>query len=740
MTKNGQHRSYISSYKIIRKLGSGGNAEVLLVKNKKSKEDVALKVLTRLNKERQQRFTNEIAILRKITGCVDGILPILESDDKNYWYTMPVAKSLLEEIRQRSSVDFICIVALQLAETLEHLHQRKIYHRDLKPANLYYHEDRACIGDFGLVDFPDKKNNVTRDDRGLGAIFTIAPEMKRNPQKADGAKADVYSFAKTLWMLLTKDEKGFDGQYNWQDPSCMLHGYEHLKDEYLVEVETLLKIATNNDPNNRPTMTEVKKILQEWEMVRKDKVKQQKNEWQFIMNDIFSDIHPKYSILTDINDIVKVLDTISKSRAYNHMLFSSGGLDLEYVEKAKEENCICLITDGLFNIIKPNSLYIARFKDSRWNYFLLEAAPLNPIFSGASESEMLVEDYPGHYVDATDAVYGVYNYDTGKELPKGYRIVERYLKGKFLIVSKMGLYNQMPGTYDGRHSLMNDNEFNHYILLLQEKFNKCIGKGYSEEKILNSKNFNAHPYPERIHEDFQPINKDEYKLPDGREYVRENFQSWNFMSIIGIKDIGNENLIFVFRFNGIDEHYGIFSETNWMIDSHGYIVSKAKGDLNDCFVVKNRDLAIKICSLLNETFHDKCKEYDGDSIRSIYFDVVVRKVYTPTHLFTENEIRETMQNADDRVNNVLVIDENGYAHVISDINKRFLYPVHHEIWGARKNYVGKYSALSDAHPAYMSSLILWRDYLSTGSPQYDDHYASCNIEEVVSFITKMMEQ
>ena len=733
------NKSYPSYYEIIRKLGRGGNAEVSLVRNKRNQEDVALKVLTRLNKERKQRFTDEIAILRRITGCVDGILPILESDDKDYWYTMPIAKSLLEEINERASVDFICIVAIQLAETLELLHQKKIYHRDLKPANLYYYNDRACIGDFGLVDFPDKNNNVTRDDRGLGAIFTIAPEMKRNPQQADGAKADVYSFAKTLWMLLTKDEKGFDGQYNWQDTSCMLHGYEHLKDEYLVEVENLLKIATNNDPNNRPTMAEVNKMLQEWEMVRKDDMKQQKNEWQFIMNDIFSDIHPEYSILTDVNDIVTVLGIISKSRAYNHMLFSSGGLDLGYVEKTQEQGCICVIADGFCDIIKPHCLYIARFDDSRWNYFLLEAAPLSPIFSSMHESEILIEDYPGHYVDATDSVYGVYDYDTGKKLPKGYRLVERYLKGKFLIVSKMGLYNQMTGTYDGRHSLMNDNEFRHYILRLQERLNELINKGYSEEKVLNSNFFNVHPYPERIHEDFLPINKDEYKLPDGIDYVKESYQSWNFMSIIDIKDIGEGKLIFAFRFNGVDEHYGMFSETCRMLNTYGYITSKTKGDLDDCFVVRNRDLAINICSSLNETFQDKCKEYDGDSIRSFYFDIVVRKVQMPTHLFTEDEIREAMQDADDRVNNVLVIDENGYAHVISDVNKRFLYPVHHEIWGSRKNYVGKYSSLSDAQPVYMSSLVLWQNYLSTGIPQYDDHYAYCNIEEVVASITKMME-
>ena len=50
------------------------------------------------------------------------------------------------------------------------------------------------------MDFPDN-DDFTKSDRGLGAIFTIAPEMKRNPKPADASKADVFSLAKTLWML-----------------------------------------------------------------------------------------------------------------------------------------------------------------------------------------------------------------------------------------------------------------------------------------------------------------------------------------------------------------------------------------------------------------------------------------------------------------------------------------------------------------------------------------------------------
>ena len=32
---------------------------------------------------------------------------------------------------------------------------------------------------------------------------------------------DVYSIAKTLWMFLLLDEKGFDGQYNFLDETIL---------------------------------------------------------------------------------------------------------------------------------------------------------------------------------------------------------------------------------------------------------------------------------------------------------------------------------------------------------------------------------------------------------------------------------------------------------------------------------------------------------------------------------------
>lgn len=88
--------------------------------------------------------------------------------------------------------------------------------------------------------------------------------MKRNPKNADGKKADVFSLAKTTWMLLTGNELGFDGVYNFLDKSHSLRFMDKFKNVHLVELEELLTEATNNNPNLRPDIELFKKQLEVW--------------------------------------------------------------------------------------------------------------------------------------------------------------------------------------------------------------------------------------------------------------------------------------------------------------------------------------------------------------------------------------------------------------------------------------------------------------------------------------------
>lgn len=85
----------------------------------------------------------------------------------------------------------------------------------------------------------------------------------------------------------------------------------------------------------------------------------------------------------------------------------------------------------------------------------------------------------------------------------------------------------------------------------------------------------------------------------------------------------------------------------------------------------------------------------------------------------------------------LVIDEDGYAHIIQNPNLGFLYPVAQETWGAGNMYVGKNSNLSDLHDSYVLCMNLWLVYLKNGQHMYDDTYVPDDgLDKVIEEVDK----
>ena len=569
--------------------------------------------------------------------------------------------------------------------------------------------------------------------------------MKRNPKGADGAKADVYSLAKSLWMLLSGDEKGFDGQYSWNDPSHGLRFYSHLSDEYLVEIEKLLYKSTNNNPLERPEMSEFRDLLIRWLEVYHDQSLQQVKEWEFLVERIFGESIPSRTEYHNPEHIVRVLNLLGQSRTLNHMLFpDGGGLDFTHAEVAAETGFIYIYCGTIINLLKPRSLYFESFPDPRWNYFMIECEEVDPIdgiYISHHGDQELVEDYPGHYVKSDDCMYNVYDYETGEPLPADAKVVCRFTKGNFLIVMKTCTYNQIPSTYDGRHSLMTNEEFRQYIFKLQSLLSSAIEQGYDEDEILQVPQFGSHPYPERV----KPLEIDKViidsALPNPESFVKENFLLWRFNDeMISQHSEGKLAYYFVFE---TESEISLFKEASeYYLSINGTIVKKDNNS-PDYFEVQDRDEAIKICDKLNNKIIDLCTGFDVSLLKFRYrFNIKWRRLAMPTHLFPKEEIEIEMRKADDRVNNQLVIDEDGYAHVIPIIERGYgsLFPVSHEIWGGRKNYVGRYSNLYSLDNDYADSLAAWLEYLNTGCQRYCDLNRYPDIakihERISAFYTK----
>lgn len=168
---------------------------------------------------------------------------------------VPLRRALGPDPAPRLVVEAVAEVTHTLAELVEH----GISHRDLKPDNLLRLDDVWSIGDFGLVKQPEGEP-LTRHGRKLGPTDYMAPEMRESPDTADPEFADVYSIAKTLWVLLAGINLPFPGQHRADDDICRLT--QRIDSELAPYLDLLIERCTTNEPQKRPRMHEVAHELQ----------------------------------------------------------------------------------------------------------------------------------------------------------------------------------------------------------------------------------------------------------------------------------------------------------------------------------------------------------------------------------------------------------------------------------------------------------------------------------------------
>jgi len=258
----------VGVWTVIGELGSGGNAYVYKAKKDGEAQYVALKVLKSQKPLREPylRFIREADFLRTST-IEDGILPLIDanvpanpSKTNPAWLAMPIAEPIRDALADEPLEAVVDAVAT-IAETLAALAERGIGHRDIKPGNLYRLHDRWLVGDFGLVDIPDL-DQLTREGRPLGPAHFTAYELIRNPDSADARPADVYSLAKTLWVLATNQNFPPEGHQATGTPG---YGISDLRPHiHAARLDDLVDSMTLLAPEARPSMAQVARDLRSW--------------------------------------------------------------------------------------------------------------------------------------------------------------------------------------------------------------------------------------------------------------------------------------------------------------------------------------------------------------------------------------------------------------------------------------------------------------------------------------------
>lgn len=262
---SGEH---VDGWNLLRFLGGGANAEVWQARRDDASL-VALKVLkiTKTDREPFKRFVDEIEFHRRERGR-PGILPILDASipDKPSrqdpaWFSMPVARPIREALGEHPDLEVVVQVVTDLAATLTQLAQDGISHRDLKPENILALGREVLLADFGLVSFPGK-DPITTDAKALGPRNYIAPEMLTRPAEADARLADVYSLAKTMWVLASGAPAPPPGELRTDtDEHRVSAQVSHPRAPLL---DQLIEACTRHNPERRPTMADLHDELRAW--------------------------------------------------------------------------------------------------------------------------------------------------------------------------------------------------------------------------------------------------------------------------------------------------------------------------------------------------------------------------------------------------------------------------------------------------------------------------------------------
>ncbi len=237
----------------LRPLAAGGRADVSLG-NLRNGTPVIVKFLRDAHlPHNRQAFLREINIMKMQIPGVVRFIAANETAERPFYMMEYLSGGTLLQYAGKLSDMQLHAVATWLAKTLAGFHLKAGAHGDLKPVNILVAQDgHLKLGDplgNGPLGFGFGLSVLFSPDKG-GTEGFRAPEVIRGATPSP--LSDTYSFAATLFQLVT-GRPPQDGQQ--LDPT--VHGFKC--PEWLRQ---LIVICSPADPDTRPTMNEVLRVLQ----------------------------------------------------------------------------------------------------------------------------------------------------------------------------------------------------------------------------------------------------------------------------------------------------------------------------------------------------------------------------------------------------------------------------------------------------------------------------------------------
>jgi len=275
LTEGIREAQRVGSYRLVKRLGVGGMAEVWRAEHKMLARPAAIKlirpeVLVRHGPVEAERLLRLFAREARTTAQLSSPHTIALYDfginrEGAFYYVMELLdgidlQTLVERFGPQPS-ERVAHLLSQVCHSLREAHLQNFVHRDVKPANIFTcalggELDFAKVLDFGLVlDRHPTFDELEDEQRFVGTPAVMAPEMLRFQAPVD-ARADIYAVGCVGYWLLT-GHRVFEA--TTRADMLVMHAHQRpivpskrAEQPIALGLEELIMSCLEKNPNKRP--------------------------------------------------------------------------------------------------------------------------------------------------------------------------------------------------------------------------------------------------------------------------------------------------------------------------------------------------------------------------------------------------------------------------------------------------------------------------------------------------------
>jgi eukaryotic-like serine/threonine-protein kinase len=243
-------RATTARYTLHERLGTGGQGEVWRAYDPQRGLDIALKILHPSAGSTATAWTVLVHEYQSASRLDHpGILKVFPPETEDGALLLPMELAPGGDLRRLRGAGYLAIVPvlLEIAQALEHAHERGVIHRDLKPANVLFDaRGHAKLADFGASgQVLDAGSELT----GTLSPFSASPQQLRGEPPAP--RDDVYGLGALAYELLSRyppHYPNFDAQRVQREPVPPLEPAEPIPPQ----LGSLVSRMLAKDANQRP--------------------------------------------------------------------------------------------------------------------------------------------------------------------------------------------------------------------------------------------------------------------------------------------------------------------------------------------------------------------------------------------------------------------------------------------------------------------------------------------------------